>query len=189
MKKNLFWIFSLCFMMICLSSCNFGGNENHTHTGGAATCQSPAVCADCGQTYGTVTGHNYGDWVVTKKATLEAAGVRTKSCDYCEDKINDAYSFENSQNAGIDAIDIDVLGDIYSFSVSYESDYVTLSIISDSEIYLDSFEVYFSGYGSNELIEGQAYKLVFSLDDYDFGEHLYLYSNMEFKTLISSNFE
>ena len=31
----------------------------HTHTGGEATCSAPAVCADCGESYGDTAEHDY----------------------------------------------------------------------------------------------------------------------------------
>lgn len=43
-----------------------GSEDNeHTHTGGTATCQAKAVCTVCGQEYGGYAAHNYADGVCT----------------------------------------------------------------------------------------------------------------------------
>ena len=49
-------------------------------------------CADCEaflcyEDYTAVLGHSYGQWTVTKDATLTAAGQRHRSCTRCEDTV------------------------------------------------------------------------------------------------------
>ncbi len=55
----------LC-LALCLafSLCACGGGNTppdggHTHAGGTATCQSQALCAECGQPYGQTAAHTY----------------------------------------------------------------------------------------------------------------------------------
>lgn len=55
----------------------------HTHSGGYATCTSPAICSDCGRTYGQYGNHDityYGGYA----ATCDSTGMLSHSqCDYC----------------------------------------------------------------------------------------------------------
>ena len=50
----------------CDNTCNNCGlkREVEGHKGGTATCQKLAICAVCGEAYGTIASHTYGeDWV------------------------------------------------------------------------------------------------------------------------------
>ena len=53
------------------------------------------TCSGCGDSYTETipaTGHNYGDFVVTKPATCTEDGVKTKTCANCNDKITESIS-------------------------------------------------------------------------------------------------
>lgn len=77
------------------------------HSGGSASCQQRAVCAVCGEEYGELTGHSYGEWkksndsyhkhtcecgayetenhsygewIITKLATAQEEGVKERTC-------------------------------------------------------------------------------------------------------------
>lgn len=67
-------LIALCCTAVCLA-------ESHTHTGGTATCESLAVCSVCGQTYGHLTGHDWGAWVSDNNQT------HTRTC-----KTNSAHT-------------------------------------------------------------------------------------------------
>lgn len=62
----------------------------------SATCTEDGytehICK-CGDSYKTdvvqTLGHQYGEWVVTKEATVDAAGEREKECSVCHDKITE----------------------------------------------------------------------------------------------------
>lgn len=55
-----------------------------THHGGTATCEKQAVCADCGQAYGELTEHTYGDLIAEKAATCMDAGTKAHFvCSVC----------------------------------------------------------------------------------------------------------
>lgn len=65
MKKLLFTV-----LLLALTLCSaWVLAEDHTHAGGTATCDSLAVCAECGQTYGRLAEHNWGAWIADDDAT------------------------------------------------------------------------------------------------------------------------
>lgn len=47
------------------------------HTGGKATCEAPAVCKNCGESYGELAAHNYGSGWDYKDATGHAHKCKT----------------------------------------------------------------------------------------------------------------
>lgn len=55
-------------MMLALG-CACALAEDHTHTGGTATCDDRAVCTVCGQAYGHLADHSWGPWVSDGDAT------------------------------------------------------------------------------------------------------------------------
>ena len=78
MKKLLVLMLALAMMITCIAmvSCNKDDQPDdqeqqgqtpddstdtpaHTHSGGEATCSAPAVCADCGESYGDTAEHDY----------------------------------------------------------------------------------------------------------------------------------
>ena len=52
--------------------------------GTAATCTSPAVCANCGRSFGTTIDHNY-ECISNTDSTCTVHGVRTYKCTMCGD--------------------------------------------------------------------------------------------------------
>ncbi len=44
-----------------ISGYNYIHIGEHIHAGGTATCETPAICADCGRPYGNPLGHSYGE--------------------------------------------------------------------------------------------------------------------------------
>ena len=53
------------------------------HTGGTASCESKAVCTRCGESYGELAEHTFGEFVVTKEATCTERGTMTAECSVC----------------------------------------------------------------------------------------------------------
>ena len=45
--------------------------------------EKQAVCADCGQAYGELTEHTYGDLIAEKAATCTDAGTKAHFCMFC----------------------------------------------------------------------------------------------------------
>ena len=50
------------------------------HEGGTATCLEKAVCEVCGNSYGELADHKYGDWKVTVEATKTEKGEMVRVC-------------------------------------------------------------------------------------------------------------
>ncbi len=48
--------------------------------GGTATCEEPAICSECGHSYGAALGHEYGEWTETVPATCTEAGKKEATC-------------------------------------------------------------------------------------------------------------
>lgn len=65
MKKLLL----LALLLTLTLGCACALAEDHTHSGGTATCDDRAVCATCGQSYGRLADHNWGPWVYDNDAT------------------------------------------------------------------------------------------------------------------------
>lgn len=65
MRKRLIVLFSALLMLGLASA----AAESHTHTGGAATCDTLAVCSECGQSYGHLADHSWGAWIADDDAT------------------------------------------------------------------------------------------------------------------------
>ena len=66
MKKILLFLF-ITALAILLVGCGQKEDDTptvHTHVGGSNTCLSGAVCTECGEEYGTATGHDFsGEYV------------------------------------------------------------------------------------------------------------------------------
>lgn len=80
MKNKIIYIFTLvalvCTMIFCLSSCacqHENVNENCTQ----------GSCTKCGEIVSSGTGHNFGEWVETKTATLSVDGEKERECTKC----------------------------------------------------------------------------------------------------------
>ncbi|MBQ8696501.1 MAG: S-layer homology domain-containing protein, partial [Clostridia bacterium] len=54
-----------------------------THTGGKATCTSPAICTVCGEKYGGTASHKAGPWQTVKVPTLTETGLNERHCTTC----------------------------------------------------------------------------------------------------------
>ena len=54
--------------------------DKAAHHGGTATCSAKAICVDCGQTYGELADHDWGEWKVTTEPTCTEKGVETRVC-------------------------------------------------------------------------------------------------------------
>jgi len=55
----------------------------HTHSGGTATCKEKAKCESCGEPYGDLAGHSYGDWSTTTAPSCSAEGQQSRTCSVC----------------------------------------------------------------------------------------------------------
>ena len=71
--------------MNALSDYKYVRIGEHIHAGGTATCTDPAVCDDCGRTYGDVDpdNHSFTNYVYNNDATYTANGTETAKCDRC----------------------------------------------------------------------------------------------------------
>lgn len=54
--------------------------DKAAHHGGKATCTDKAVCEDCGQPYGQLGDHDWGEWQQTKAPTCTEKGSETRVC-------------------------------------------------------------------------------------------------------------
>ena len=63
------------------------GGEKHNFV--AASCTEPEICFACGKTGASALGHSYGDWVITKPATLQNAGSMQRTCTICKDIVTE----------------------------------------------------------------------------------------------------
>lgn len=72
------------------STCGCGSvvkGEYEAHKGGEATCTAKAICDVCGQAYGSLKQHTYGEWVEETPATCHSKGE--KGHYYCSEcKLN-----------------------------------------------------------------------------------------------------
>ena len=73
----------------CVNGCGDTYRDNYTAkldhvVGTPATCTDPAVCANCGRSFGTVIDHDY-EVVSNTDSTCTVAGVRTYRCTMCGD--------------------------------------------------------------------------------------------------------
>jgi len=54
--------------------------DKAAHTGGKAICGDRAICEVCGQPYGEIGNHDWGEWKQTKAPTCSLEGVETRVC-------------------------------------------------------------------------------------------------------------
>ena len=54
--------------------------DKAAHTGGKAICGDRAICEVCGQPYGEIGNHDWGEWKQTKAPTCSEEGVETRVC-------------------------------------------------------------------------------------------------------------
>ncbi len=54
--------------------------DKAAHHGGKATCTDKAVCEDCGQPYGQLGDHDWGEWQQTKAPSCTEKGSETRVC-------------------------------------------------------------------------------------------------------------
>lgn len=66
----------------------------HKFNADKATCTEAKVCSVCKLVEAPAIGHNYGEWIVTEKATRRADGVKTQTCANCGHQICEAVPFE-----------------------------------------------------------------------------------------------
>ncbi len=59
--------------------------RHETHSGGNATCIDKAACEICGQEYGELGAHSYGEWETTEEPTCSQPGSKKKTCADCND--------------------------------------------------------------------------------------------------------
>ena len=66
-------------------NCDWCGVKVSDCEGGTATCKDKAVCEICGQPYGELGEHNYGEWIVAVPSTCKATGTLGHyACSVCE---------------------------------------------------------------------------------------------------------
>lgn len=118
--------------------------------------QPPAQTSDSAPAVTTApaSAHIFGDWEITKAATLETVGERVKKCTHCEETVTESYSI-NSPEYGIDEIHIHGTED-YCFSASYTAENVTF-VIRWNQAAPTSADLYLTANGNTELINSEAY--------------------------------
>lgn len=55
-------------------------SDKAAHSGGKATCTAKAICEVCGQPYGEIGDHEWGEWQQTKAPTCTEKGTETRVC-------------------------------------------------------------------------------------------------------------
>lgn len=55
-------------------------SDKAAHSGGKATCTAKAICEVCGQPYGEIGDHEWGEWQQTKAPTCTEKGSETRVC-------------------------------------------------------------------------------------------------------------
>lgn len=55
-------------------------SDKAAHSGGKATCTAKAICEVCGQPYGKIGDHEWGEWQQTKAPTCTEKGTETRVC-------------------------------------------------------------------------------------------------------------
>ena len=99
-------------------------------TNGSATYE----CSRCGakKTEGIpAQGHSYGGWEITKQATLNELGVRTKTCSLCGDVQSETFMYQN-----------DIVGSAglrYEEHTDYKTAAVSLGTCTDEIIIIPPF--------------------------------------------------
>ena len=79
MTKKLLCFITLMLALVCmLVSCG-----ECKHAWSDPTCTYDACCEKCGETVGRGLGHSYSEWTESKKATLDADGVKERTCSRC----------------------------------------------------------------------------------------------------------
>lgn len=87
--------------------CNYCGmkTEEGTHTGGKATCKEQATCEICGELYGKLADHVYGDPeiknFVDSTCDMEGSYDLVFTCTVCGDEKTEHYSIEPSDEKHI----------------------------------------------------------------------------------------
>jgi len=59
--------------------------ELNSHSGGTSTCESKAICEECGKSYGSYEEHSYGEWETVTEPTESSDGLKQRSCSVCGD--------------------------------------------------------------------------------------------------------
>lgn len=72
------------------------------HAGGTATCTEKATCSTCGEKYGELAGHSWGDW------KIGADGKRMRECTVCGKKSSFVYGDFNDDGK-INTVDLTML--------------------------------------------------------------------------------
>lgn len=72
---------------ITLSESLYQLSQKTEHSGGKATCQSKAVCSECGEHYGQLGEHRYD--VVVTAPTCTKGGYTTHTCNICNKSYTD----------------------------------------------------------------------------------------------------
>ncbi len=67
----------LCLLVLTIGFTAVLVSCGHEHTGGAATCESAAICSECGEEYGEPLGHDFG---YTITATTHTYGCKRLGC-------------------------------------------------------------------------------------------------------------
>jgi len=78
------------------------------HTGGTATCTEKAVCTTCGEAYGELAEHAYGDWVVVEP-TFDQAGSKERKCECGEVETEEIPQLVKVQEVELDEVPSNVL--------------------------------------------------------------------------------
>ena len=73
MKRIILFTTVLLVFLLCIVGCDPDGVDEHTHTGGTATCSASAICDECGQSYGEKLTHDF----------TSATCVTPKTCKVC----------------------------------------------------------------------------------------------------------
>jgi len=143
MKKILYEARDLLFLvLVCIfvSSCSGGAADVTTE-------------ADAGAVLGE---HSWGEWQITREATLEKSGERERKCTDCEEHETQEYSV-NLADAGVESISLS--GGKYVIDAKYDGNSVVIRTVCEDISKLDELAFYIHARGASELVEGQAYRV------------------------------
>ena len=81
------WVSATCTNPEVCSICGANQGEALGHIWVDATCTSPKICLTCNQVEGDPRGHQAGDWTTITEPEKGNAGIKTRSCNVCNETV------------------------------------------------------------------------------------------------------
>lgn len=137
-----------------------GGDDEHIHTGGTATCQQKAVCEVCGEEYGQLGDHNMVGGKCTVCGYESEKAAAPDNIEQCESNFGTDFKITFPDGAA------DWLGAVSAVTVggiSYEKGSSSYSVWKNTSFYADASNNYIL---VGEQFEGDTAECVISADGY-----------------------